>query len=80
MRDTIITAKQKKTEIKSWLVCFLIANLANIYAIIKYDNSSFLEIFTSLGYVVVASVALYVLWIAIRIIFYGVKKIVRSKK
>lgn len=80
MKETIITAKRKKTEIKNWLVCFLIANLFNIYAIIAYDNTSFTELFTSLGYVFVASLAIYILWIIIRILFYGLKKIFKTKK
>lgn len=80
MKDTIITAKRKKIEIIYWLICFLIANLANIYAIIIYDNTSFREVFTSLGYVLVASLALYAVSIVIRILYYGVKKILKAKR
>ena len=80
MKDTIITAKQKKREIITWLVCFLIANLANFYAIITYDNTSFSELFTSLGYVFVASLGIYFLWTIIRLLFYGLKKVLKAKK
>lgn len=80
MKDTIITAKQKKREVITWLVCFLIANLINFYAIITYNNTSFSELFTSLGYVFVASLAIYFLWTIIRILFYGLKKVLKAKK
>lgn len=80
MKDTIITAKRKKTEVITWLICFIIANLVNFYAIIAYNNTSFSELFTSLGYVFAASMAIYVLWTVLRILFYGLKKVFRSKK
>ncbi|MFT4222236.1 hypothetical protein [Dysgonomonas sp.] len=80
MKDTIITARQKKREVITWLVCFLIANLINFYAIVTYEDTSFSELFTSLGYVFVASLAIYFLWTIIRILFYGLKKVLIVKK
>jgi len=80
MKDITITAKRKKREVITWLACFLIANLANIYAIIVYDNTSFTEIFTSLGYVFIASLAIYVVWSMIRILSWGLKKTIKTKK
>lgn len=80
MNNTVITAKRKKTEVITWLVCFIIANLANLYAIITYSNTSFMELLTSLGYVFITSLALYFLWSAIRIVFYRSKSLFKSKK
>lgn len=80
MKDTVISAKRKKTEIITWFICFIIANLANLYAIISYDNASFIELLTSIGYVFVASVALYLLWTFLRILFYGLKRVLIRKK
>lgn len=77
MKDTLITVKQKKREIGTWLICFLIANIANIYAVIQYKDSSKTELITSLGYVFIASLCLYILWSFIRIIFYGVRKLLK---
>lgn len=74
MRETVITAKRKRTEIISYIVCFVIANLLNLYAIIQY-NTSFLELLTSIGFVLVASFVLYGSWILIRLLFFGIKKI-----
>ncbi|WP_296942675.1 hypothetical protein [uncultured Dysgonomonas sp.] len=80
MKNTTITAKRKETEIITWLVCFLIANLANLYAVITYDNTSFMELLTSLGYVFIASLALYFSWSAVRILFYVLRSLFNSKK
>lgn len=73
MKDTIITTKRKKIELFTLIVCFVIAFLLNLYAIIKYDTS-FSELFTSLGYVVVAALVIYAIWTIIRLLFYGIKK------
>ena len=43
MKDTIITAKRKKTELIMLLFCFLLANAGNLYAIITY-HTSFIEL------------------------------------
>jgi cytochrome b len=72
MRDTSITVKRKKIEIITLIICFVVANLANLYAIVRY-KTSFSELFTSLGYVVVATVVLYVIWTVIRFIFYAIR-------
>lgn len=80
MKDTVISAKRKKTEIVTWLICFIIANLVNLYAIITYNNTSFSELFTSLGYVLVVSFVLYFLWSLLRILFYGLKKLIARRK
>jgi hypothetical protein len=75
MKDSIITAKRKKTELLTLLVCFIIANLLNVYAIIAYDTY-FKELFTQLGYVLLVAIALYILWSLLRIIFYLIKTLV----
>jgi len=80
MKNTVITAKRKKVEILTWLICFLIANLLNVYAIIAYDNTSFSEILTSLGYVFVASLVIYFVWTIIRLLIYGLKMVFKAKK
>lgn len=74
MKDTILTARRKKTEIYTFLVCFIIANLIHVYAIIEY-KASFMELFTSFFYVLAFSVALYIAWSVIRLAYYALKKI-----
>lgn len=80
MKDTLITSRRKKKELITWLVCFIIANLANLYAIIKYNDASFSELFTSLGYVFAASVVLYVAWTIIRLVFCGIRNLIRKPR
>lgn len=77
MKNTVITAKRKKRESMTFFICFLLANLANLYAIVTYQNTSFSEMFTSLGYVTVVTFAIYLIWSIIRIIFCGIKRLVK---
>ena len=49
MKDTVLTARRKKIEIITLLVCFVLANLVNLYAIIAY-NRSMMEMITSIFY------------------------------
>ncbi len=72
MKDTLITARRKKIELLTWLVCFVIANLLNLYAIIAY-KTSFQEMLTSFFYVITFSCVLYALWTVLRLFLYGVR-------
>lgn len=77
MKDSIITGKRKKTELISLLLCFVIANLLNLYAIIAYDTN-FKEMFTQLGYVLLFTIALYILYSLLRIVFYLIKNSIQK--
>ncbi len=79
MKDSVITAKRKKTELLTLLLCFILANLLNLYAIIAY-GTRFSELFTQLGYVLLFTIALYVLWTVLRIVFYLIKPLFKTKK
>ncbi len=72
MKDTLITAKRKKKELIVLLICFALANLANLYSIIAY-HTKFSELLTSLLYVVVFAVALYIFWSLLRLFLYGLR-------
>ena len=67
MKDTLITAARKKTELLTLLVCFGIAFLLNVVCIICY-HTPFSEVFTQIGYVLFITLALYLIWTAIRLI------------
>jgi hypothetical protein len=69
MKDTVITAKRKKTELISLLVCFGIAFLLNVGCIIYY-KTPFYEMFTQVGFVLVITLGLYLVWTAIRLIIW----------
>ena len=73
MKDSLITAKQKKTEITILLICFLISNLVNLYAIIFYETK-YSELFTQLGYVCLFTIALYLFLNVFRIVFKLIRK------
>ena len=51
MKNTVITARRKKIELLTLLACFIIGNLANLYAIISYETpfSEMLTSFMSFG-------------------------------
>lgn len=79
MKDTLITACRKKTELITLLVCFLLANLLNLYSIITYKTPA-IEMLTSMGYVLVASVFLYVVWSVLRLLFYAIRYLLKKRK
>ena len=78
MKDIIISKARIKTELITALVCFLIAFLSNVGAIIYYKSPA-IELITSIGYVVVSAVVLYIIWCLIRLAIYGIKKLFVKK-
>lgn len=80
MKEIIISSGRIKKEILTWCICFVIANLINLYAILAYNGTSMFELITSLGYVVIASLFIYFLWTFLRIIFWGIKSLLKRKK
>ncbi|HKK81674.1 MAG TPA: hypothetical protein VJ909_05460 [Prolixibacteraceae bacterium] len=78
MKNIIITGSQLKREFFIWFVSFIVAVAVNVYSIIKYDTS-WTELYTHLGYVVMISIMLYVALWALRGVFLLVRKIARKK-
>lgn len=66
MKDTVISAATKRRELIIWLGCFVVANIINWAAIIKFQ-SPWYEVFTQIGYVVVTSLLIYGLLLLVRI-------------
>ena len=79
MKNTVITARRKKIELLTLLACFIIGNLANLYAIISYETP-FSEMQTSFFYVLAFSGVLYVFWTILRILFYGIRSLFLKKR
>ncbi|MDD4158232.1 MAG: hypothetical protein PHH64_02325 [Proteiniphilum sp.] len=67
MKEIIISAKRVKKELTWLLICFGIAFLMNITAIILY-HTPWVEAFTQMGYVVTITLCLYLLLWVIRLI------------
>ena len=64
MKDTIVTARRKKIELITLLVCFVVSNLLHLYAIIAY-HAPFTEMITSIFYIIICFLgdfASLVLW------------------
>lgn len=78
MKDIVISSRRIRIELITLAICFVVANLLNLYAIIAYQTS-FVELLTQLGYVFIFSVVLYIAWSFLRAIFYLIKKLVKSK-
>lgn len=79
MKDTVLTARRKKIELITLLVCFVLANLANLYAIITY-HQSMMEMITSIFYIIIFAFVLYAFWTVLRLFFYGVKALFTKKR
>ena len=79
MPSIYISYSRIRKEFVSLLVCFLIAIGFNIYAIIHYETP-WSELWTALPYVLMATVVLYVVWVVLRLLVYGVLHLVNSQK
>ena len=77
MKDIIITAQAKKRELWILLACFVVANITNWVAIIRF-SAPWYEVFTQIGYVVVTSLVIYALIAILRIAFKVYKLITRK--
>ena len=66
MKDTVISAATKRRELYIWLACFVVANIVNVVTIIKFQTS-WLEIFTQIGYVLFTTVVIYALIALVRV-------------
>ena len=63
MKDTVITADVNRRELWILLGCFVVANVVNWVAIIKFATPWY-EVFSQIGYVVVTTCILYILlWV-----------------
>ena len=74
MKDLVISGKRIKTEIWVFVACVVAMELLNIYSIIRY-RGEWTEVIMSIGYVVTASVIIYLLIGVLRLIVAGIMKI-----
>ena len=77
MKDTIITAQAKKRELWILLTCFVVANITNWVAIIRF-SAPWYEVFTQIGYIIVTTLVIYALIAVLRIAFKVYKLITRK--
>ena len=79
MKDIVIKAKRIRTELIIFSICVLVSFLGNIGAVIFY-KSPVIEIATSLHYVLIFSIFLYLFMGIIRIIIKLIRKLFRKKR
>lgn len=77
MKDTIITAAVKRRELWILLICFVVANITNWVAIIRFA-APWYEVFTQIGYVIFTTVVIYALVAMVRLAFWLIKYISRK--
>ena len=75
MKDTIVTARRKKIELITLLVCFVVSNLIHLYAI----HAPFTEMITSIFYIIIFTFVLYACWGILRLLFYGMQALFKKK-
>lgn len=77
MKDLVISGKRIKRELRFFAACVVAMELLNVYSIIRYEGE-WTEVIMSLGYVVTAAVAVYLLIGAVRLVVTGILKLFRK--
>jgi len=77
MKDIIITPGRIRLELYILFASFVIAELVNIHAIIKYDTP-WSEIFSQIGFVLILTAIIYVVHWLVRLIVLLCSGIVRK--
>lgn len=78
MKDVIIKKETITSEIRLWIILFVISFILNAVAIVIY-NAPWLELITQLHYVIILSLFLYCLLLVLRFGFYLIKKMISGK-
>lgn len=79
MKDSIISAKTKKRELNIFIIAFVVAFILNIISIIAY-NTQWIEVVSSLHYVLLFAIVLYIIQGIIRLIIWGIRQLVSRQK
>ncbi|MFP4621627.1 MAG: hypothetical protein ACLFM7_09965 [Bacteroidales bacterium] len=79
MKDSIISAKTKKRELNIFIIALIVAFILNIISIIAY-NTQWIEVVSSLHYVLLFAIVLYIIQGIVRLIIWGIKQLVSRQK
>ena len=79
MKDSVISAKVKKREINIFIILLIASFVANIISIMAY-NSDWIEVVSALHYVVILAVVLYVIQGVIRLIIWGIRRLLTRQR
>jgi predicted DCC family thiol-disulfide oxidoreductase YuxK len=77
MKDIVFTQKRQKTELIILLVCFLLAIATDVVSIIVY-KTEWKELYTQWLWILILTAVLYVVFLVLRLIFFGVLKIFKK--
>lgn len=77
MSDWIITRQLRKRELIYWGISFILAFLMNVYSIATY-NTSWSELYSQLHIVLLVSFAVYAIIAVIRLLIFGIIKLIRK--
>lgn len=78
-RDIVIKSDTVKRELIVFLACFIFAFLMNVFAIVR-AGTSWNELFTQLGYVIVIALVVYLLLMPLRLVVWLIMRPFRRKK
>jgi NADH:ubiquinone oxidoreductase subunit K len=79
MKDIVFTSKRQRTELILLVVCFLVSFLMNVYAIVAF-NTEWKELYTQLLWVLAIAVLLYAVSVGVRLLYFGVRSVLKSDK
>ena len=79
MKDTIISAKTKKRELIIFAAIIVASIVLNFISIIKYETD-WIELLSSLHYVLLFAIAVYVIQAVVRLIIWGIMRLVSRQK
>lgn len=77
MKDIVISSKHIRRELWIFLGCIVAMELVNVYAIVDYGGK-WSELVMSLGFVVAAAVVAYAVVAVVRLIIYGIVKLIKK--
>lgn len=77
MKDIVISSRHIRRELWIFLGCIVAMELVNVYAIVDYGGK-WSELVMSLGFVVAAAVVAYIVVAVVRLIIYGIVKLIKK--
>lgn len=77
MKDIVISSRHIRRELWIFLGCIVAMELVNVYAIVDYGGK-WSELVMSLGFVVAAAVVAYIVVAVVRLIVYGIVKLIKK--
>ncbi len=77
MKDIVISSRHIRRELWIFLGCIVAMELVNVYAIVDYGGK-WSELVMSLGFVVAAAVVAYAVVAVVRLIVYGIVKLIKK--